>query len=213
MVVGFILLLCLLPRPVVKIERWTEGESSEKEMSGEEFVFRFPDDADVGCGIVSGAPPSSSIPADTVRYVDLERYMGVWFEIASFPAWFQRGCYCTRAEYRLQGGYVEVINDCRRGSPEGRLDTVTGKAYVVPGTGNAQLKVQFFWPFKGDYWVVYLDDNYQVALVGHPDRSNLWVLGRQQVVSDEVYERLIGIAAEKGYDVQRLKKTQCLFSS
>ncbi|MHC1728699.1 MAG: lipocalin family protein [Syntrophobacteraceae bacterium] len=144
----------------------------------------------------------------TVSYVDLTRYMGKWYEIASFPNWFQRGCFCSTAEYRLTDGRVTVRNRCRRKSAEGNIETATAKAWAVPNTGNAQLKVQFFWPFRGDYWIIALDEeNYQYAMVGHPAKKYLWVLSRTPVMDQSLYAGLVEKALALGYDVSRLEKT------
>ncbi len=146
-------------------------------------------------------------PDHTVDRVDLSKYMGRWYEIASFPNWFQKGCTCTTTDYALVDGYVKVTNSCRRGSPQAKLDVATGKAYVVPNTHNAQLRVQFQWPFKGDYWVIALDEDYQYAMVGHPRKKYLWILSRSPVMDDATYTQLVGIAAAKRYEVSRLQKT------
>jgi apolipoprotein D and lipocalin family protein len=143
----------------------------------------------------------------TVKNVDLERYMGRWYEIASFPNWFQRDCYCTMAEYELQGDHVSVRNSCRKGSSHGKLEVATGKAYPVPDSNNSRLKVQFFWPFKGDYWIIALDDNYQYAMVGHPSKKYLWILSRTQEMPDSAYQGFIENAAQKGYDISKIKRT------
>lgn len=143
----------------------------------------------------------------TVPSVDLERYMGKWYEIASFPNRFQKDCFCSAAEYTLKDGYVEVRNSCRKDSPSGVFDVAVGKAYVVPGSGSAKLKVQFQWPFKGDYWIIALDENYRYAMVGHPKRKYLWILSRTKQMDDTILERLKAIARSKGYDVSRLRKT------
>ncbi len=105
----------------------------------------------VSCTSLSG---TADYGQQTVKQVDLERYMGRWYEIASFPNWFQNDCYCTMAEYELKGDHVSVRNSCRKGSSQGKLDLATGKAYPVSGSNNSRLKVQFFWPFKGDYWIL-----------------------------------------------------------
>jgi apolipoprotein D and lipocalin family protein len=144
-----------------------------------------------------------------VARVDLERYMGKWYEIASFPTWFQRDCFCTTADYELRGDHVWVKNSCRKGSPGGDLDVATAKAFAVAGSNNSRLKVQFFWPFKGDYWIIALDDNYQYAMVGHPDREYLWVLSRTPEMPENAYLSFTEIAREKGYDVTKLRKTLC----
>jgi len=145
--------------------------------------------------------------AHTVSSVDLQRYAGTWYEMASFPTWFQKGCLCTTAEYAVRGDYVEVKNSCRKGSATGELDVSTAKAWAVPGTGNSQMKVQFFWPFKGDYWIIALDENYQWALVGHPDREYLWILSRKPRMEESLYRELVEKAKKKGYDVTRLNRT------
>lgn len=160
----------------------------------------------VSCSSLSGTAGHGQ---ETVAEVDLERYMGRWYEIASFPNWFQNDCYCTMAEYELKGDHVSVRNSCRKGSPQGRLNRVTGKAYPVPGSNNSRLKVRFFWPFKGDYWVLALDDRYQYALVGHPSKNYLWILSRNPGMSEEVYQSLLEKAARHGYDVSKIRKTPC----
>jgi len=143
----------------------------------------------------------------TVDSLDLEKYAGKWYEIASFPNWFERNCFCTTAEYALMEGFVKVTNSCRKGSPEGKLAVATGKARPVPSSNNSQLKVQFQWPFKGDYWVIALDEGYQYAMVGHPKKKYLWILSRTPGLDNEAYQNLLRIAEDKGYDVNRLQRT------
>ena len=158
--------------------------------------------------IVAGCacPPSVKDARQTVPSVDLKRYMGRWYAIASLPAWFQKGCYCVTAEYSMQKDYVAVTNSCRKGSTEGPLKVSTAKAFVVPDTGNSQLKVQFFWPFKGDYWIIALDQDYRYAMVGHPCREYLWILSRTPVMEEATYAALVEMARAKGYDVEKLQR-------
>lgn len=152
----------------------------------------------------SGPPPQDH----SVAQVDLLRYMGRWYEIASFEPRFQKGCVCTTADYGLmRDGTVAVTNTCRQGSPEGEVDSAVGTAKVVPGSRGSRLKVSFQWPFEGDYWIVGLDPDYQWALVGHPHKKYLWVLSRQPVMDEALYQSLKAKAAELGYEVSRLKKT------
>ena len=161
--------------------------------------------AGLGFMACSGGPP----PKDhSVGQVDLVRYMGRWYEIASYEPFFQRGCVCTTADYGLmRDGTVAITNTCRKGSPAGEEDSVIGIAKIVPGSRGSRLKVSFQWPFEGDYWVVGLDPEYEWALVGHPHKKYLWVLSRQPVMDEGMYENLIAKAAVLGYDVSRLKKT------
>ncbi|MFH2125303.1 MAG: lipocalin family protein [Pseudomonadota bacterium] len=153
----------------------------------------------------SGGPP----PKDhSVAQVDLVRYMGRWYEIASYEPIFQRGCVCSTADYGLmRDGSVAITNACRKGSPGGKLDSAVGTAKVVRGSKGSRLKVSFQWPFEGDYWIVGLDPEYQWVLVGHPQKKYLWVLSRQPVMEDALFQSLQAKAAELGYDVSRLKKT------
>jgi apolipoprotein D and lipocalin family protein len=142
----------------------------------------------------------------TVKSVNLHQYAGKWFEIASFPSSFQRGCQCTAAQYGLVTGkdYISVRNRCYRNN---RWDGIDGKAFVVPNSGNAKLKVQFFWPFRGDYWIMDLDDNYQYAMVGQPSRKYLWILSRKPTLDPTVYQRLLMKADQDGFPVKKLRKT------
>lgn len=154
------------------------------------------------CGGNGVLPPGQD---HSVAAVDLKRYMGMWYEIASLPAPFQEDCHCTTARYTLKGDYVEVINTCRRESAQGELDTAEGKAWPVEGSNNSRLKVSFFWPFKGDYWVIGLDPDYRWAMVGHPDKKYLWILSRTPRLAPEVYAGIEVRARELGYEVDKLQ--------
>lgn len=126
---------------------------------------------------------SQTLP--TVPYVDLNKYAGKWYEIASFPQQFQKGCHCTTADYTLSDkGFVIVENRCNRDSLDGKQTYVKGKAFVTKNSGNAKLKVQFFWPFKGKYWIIDLADDYSYAVVGHPNRKYLWILSRTSKMNE-----------------------------
>jgi len=124
----------------------------------------------------------------------LQKYAGKWYEIASFPQRFQKGCNCTTAEYTLsEHGYVIVENRCNKGSINGKESYIKGKAFVENNSGNAKLKVQFFWPFKGKYWIIDLADDYSYAVVGHPNRKYLWILSRTPVMPEKTYNNILKI--------------------
>ncbi len=145
---------------------------------------------------------------DTVRQVDLSQYLGKWYEVASFPARFQKNCTCTTAEYKLnEDGTISVLNQCFD-SKKGTWQTATARAFVRNQETNAELAVQFFWPFKGDYYIIALADDYSYAMVGTPDRDNLWLLSRNPEMSDNMVTNLTQIAAAKGFDVSRLQRTK-----
>jgi apolipoprotein D and lipocalin family protein len=146
-------------------------------------------------------------PLETVPQVDLARYMGKWYEIAAFPQRFQKGCHCTTAEYEMTDkGYVRVINTCRKDGPQGKVKAAKGKAFVVEGSGNAKLRVQFFWPFRGDYWIIDLAQDYSCAVVGDKTRKYLWILSRTPRMDEVLYQEILARVKDKGFDIGRLRK-------
>jgi apolipoprotein D and lipocalin family protein len=147
-------------------------------------------------------------PLQTVSHVDLNRYMGKWYEIASFPQRFQKGCVASAATYTLRkDGDVDVFNQCRDKTLDGKLRDAKGKAWVVDPKSNAKLKVRFFWPFSGDYWIIDLGTNYEYAVVGHPKRNYLWILCRSRQMDSAVYDGILQRLKNQNYDLARLNKT------
>lgn len=144
----------------------------------------------------------------TVPKVNLEKYMGTWYEIARLPNGFQRGCTHTTANYTLNNdNTVTVINKCLYKGNTDREKGSEGSAYVTEPSTNSKLKVTFFWPFYGAYWIIDLADDYSYAVVASPDKDYLWILNRKPQMSQEIYDKLIKSTAEKGFDVSRVKKT------
>ena len=146
---------------------------------------------------------------EAVDRVDLDRYLGLWYEIASFPAWFQRGCTGVTAEYSIRDdSLIDVVNSCRKGSLDGKLKQSKGRAKVVDTETNARLKVSFFGPFWGDYWIIGLDPDYQWAVVGVPSRRYLWILSRTPTIDEDLYKRILEPLPGMGYDLSKLDKTE-----
>ncbi len=160
------------------------------------------------------APALQAQPLQTIERLDVPRYMGVWYEIAKFPNWFQRKCVGdTRAEYSVQApGRLRVLNRCRL--IDGQFDEALGEARQVGGEASARLQVRFapawlswlpvVW---GDYWVIDLEEDYQVVAVSEPKREYLWVLSRQPQVDPQRYARLLERLKARGLDVNRLEMT------
>jgi len=147
-------------------------------------------------------------PLEVVSYVDLKRYTGTWYEIARFPHRFQEGCVGSNATYTLlEDGKIGVLNQCHKGSLDGEISSVQGKAWVTDTKTNAKLKVRFFWPFTGDYWIIDLGDNYEYAVVGHPGRQYLWILSRTSEMDEALYNRILKKLHDQFYDVSKLSKT------
>ena len=160
------------------------------------------------CTIFSFACNKNNIPLQTVPQVDLNKYMGKWYEISTIPQRFQKGCVCTTAEYRLiNNEYVKVVNTCRNETPYGEVKQIEGKAFVTKKRNGAKLKVQFFWPFKAKYWIIDLADDYSWAVVGHPNRKYLWILSRTPEMDNEIYQNIIKSLEEQNYDTSLLVRT------
>ncbi len=142
---------------------------------------------------------------EVVQHVELQKYLGKWYEIAHLPAKFQEGCSETTAIYGLmKDGTVSVLNECKKG---GRIKQAKGRAKVVDKITGAKLKVTFFWPFYGDYWIIKLGDNYEYAVVGTPDRKYLWILSRTPQINSTLFSELADFAKSKGFDIERLVRT------
>ena len=147
-------------------------------------------------------------PLRTVPHVDLGRYVGTWYEIASFPQSFQRGCTATTATYTLRGdGDIDVLNRCRKGGLDGEEKSARGRARVVDRTSNAKLEVSFFRPLWGDYFIVDLADDYSHVAVGHPGRDYLWILSRARTMPDATYQGILERLRAQGYETNRLVRT------
>lgn len=146
---------------------------------------------------------------ETVEFVDIDRYLGKWFEIASFPQRFQKGCTGTTAEYsKRDDGDIRVVNTCFVDSLSGRKKQIEGRAWVSDPKSNSKLKVRFFWPFSGKYWIIDLDkQNYSYALVGAPNRKYLWILSRTPKMDSDTFNKLVESAKSKGFDVSKLQQT------
>lgn len=158
----------------------------------------------INTALASKLPPVKT----TSRKVNLQRYAGRWYEIASFPAFFQRNCTCTQAFYRPMRNHIQVINSCQDTKDKRYLNVATGKAFVVPNSNNSKLKVQFFWPFKGDYWILYVSPGYKYAVVGNPKRNYLWILSRSAKITKTRFKSLTRIAYNQGFDLSKLNITK-----
>jgi apolipoprotein D and lipocalin family protein len=151
---------------------------------------------------------SNMKPLETVNNVDINRYIGEWYEIARYEHRFQEGCVRSKATYSLRDdGKITVVNECFGKSFSEKLRSVTGKAWVVDKETNAKLKVSFFWPFSGDYWIIDLGENYEYAVVGHPYRKYLWILSRTPEMDENVYNGILDRLEKQDYDTSKLLKS------
>ena len=158
------------------------------------------------CAII-GSPVLDNI--QTVDQVDLERYAGVWYEISSLPTWFANDLVCVTATYTLQeDGKIEVLNQGFQSTPDGKLDSITGTAWVPNPDEPGQLKVSFFSLFSSQYNIIALDEeNYSYAMVTGRNYNFLWILSRTPQMEPAIYDMLIQQAEDWGYDVTSIEVT------
>lgn len=139
---------------------------------------------------------------NTVKEVSLERYLGTWYEIARYDQSFQKGCSNVTATYSLkEDGDIKVVNRCT--TQEDKNKEAIGSAYTIDET-NSKLKVTFFWPFYGKYWILMLDKEYTYAVIGDPSRKYLWILSRKPELLASVKAKILKKLPSLGYAIKPL---------
>lgn len=150
--------------------------------------------------LLAGCGGELTVDNSTVKELDLDRYLGSWYEIARFDHRFERGMEQTKASYRLRNdGKIDVLNT---GIKDGNPKTANGKAKLTDTP--ALLRVSFFGPFYADYRVMMLDKDYQYALIGSSSDNYLWILAREPQLTDEVKNTILNEARRRGYDTGKL---------
>lgn len=148
------------------------------------------------------------IDKTTVKQLDLNRYMGKWYEIARFPHSFEKNLVGVTATYSLrENGKIRVVNEGFKNTLDGRRSIAEGKA-KVPNKNDepGKLKVAFFWNFYADYYVLELDKDYQWAMIGSSSDKYFWILSRTPQMDSKTYEMLLDKARKRGYDLKKLIK-------
>ena len=147
-------------------------------------------------------------PLSAVTTLDVDRYSGTWYEIASYPQRFQKGCTATTATYTVNpDGTLAVLNECNKGELDGPKVSAEGRARLKDSTKPGQLEVSFFGPFWGDYWVIDLDPDYQYAVVGQPSRDYLWILSRTPTMAAGDYDGILRRLEAMHYPLEPLNLT------
>ena len=159
-----------------------------------------------------GSGAQASAPLNTIASLDVPRYMGTWYEIAKYPAWFQRKCVSsTSAQYSvLETGRLQVVNRCKMAN--GEWNEAVGMARQIGGATSPQLKVRFapewlsFVPMVwGDYWVIAIDPQYQWVIVSEPSRQYMWILSRTPTLPRATYEQLLQQLGTLGFDLNKIE--------
>lgn len=141
----------------------------------------------------------------TVNSVDINRYSGTWYEILRLPNRFEKGLKCITATYTLDSrGKIKVLNKGYMIDNPAKADEATGKAWVPDPAEPGKLKVSFFWPFSGKYWILYLDEEYRYVLIGEPSLKYLWILSRTPSLPEDIVQDLLKKAVDMGYETKQI---------
>ncbi|GAB4327422.1 MAG: hypothetical protein Kow00127_20150 [Bacteroidales bacterium] len=145
------------------------------------------------------------INKEVVKELDINRYLGTWYEIARYDHRFERGLVGVTATYSMRSdGKIKVLNRGYKKSLDGELSEATGKAKIPDPKNPAKLKVSFFWIFYGDYYVLELDENYQWAVIGSSSDKYLWILSRTPKLDENLYNSILEKIKDRGYDITQL---------
>ncbi|MBT3423598.1 MAG: lipocalin family protein [Bacteroidetes bacterium] len=160
--------------------------------------------------ILSGcANQKEMINKETVKTLELDKYLGTWYEIARFPHSFEKGLVGVTATYSLrEDGKIKVVNKGFKNSLEGEESIAIGKAKIPDPAFPARLKVSFFWIFYADYLVMDLDENYEWALIGSKSPNYLWILSRTPQLDEKLYQELLKKLEDRGYNLDQLIKVE-----
>ena len=141
-------------------------------------------------------------PLKTVEQVDVQKYMGTWYEIACYEQFFEKGCKDVNATYSIKNdGKIQVLNQCVK--EDGKLTQAIGSAYAIDAS-NSKLKVTFFWPFYGNYWIVMLGSQYEYVVIGEPSREYFWILSRTKELDTSTRNKILSQMPSLGYDQSQL---------
>lgn len=136
------------------------------------------------------------------KSVDISNYKGFWFEVARYENSFEKGCVGASAEYKLENDKIAVTNRCYNSKSE-EIAKANGNAYST-NKENTKLKVSFFWPFYGDYWIIKRANDYRYSIVSEPRKKYLWILSRSQKLLDEDKKDILSFLKNNGFDTTKL---------
>ncbi len=151
---------------------------------------------------------ASSLPQlKTVERLDLNRFMGPWYVIACIPTFIETKSYNGIEEYKLlPDGTIDTVFTFNKGSFEGKVKRYNPRGFVVDKVNNSTWAMQFIWPFKAEYLITYINDDYTQTIVGRNKRDYFWIMARTPQISDNDYMRLLSQLSEQGYDISRVRK-------
>ncbi|HSN70462.1 MAG TPA: lipocalin family protein [Steroidobacteraceae bacterium] len=146
-------------------------------------------------------------PLDPVDHVDLERFMGDWYVIANIPTFVEKGAHNAVETYELNDdGTISTTFTFRKDGFDGEQKTMTPTGYVTDDPSNAVWGMQFVWPIKAEYLIIYLNDDYTQTVIGRNKRDYVWIMARTPEMPASDYARLVEWLGEQGYDTSKIQK-------
>jgi len=157
--------------------------------------------------LLAGCSGPALPPLALAPKVDLARFMGDWYVIASIPTFIETDAWNAVESYRLDAdGSIATTFTFREGGFDGEAKRYTPRGFIVEGTGNAVWGMRFVWPIKADYRIAYLSPDYGQVVIGREKRDYVWIMARRPQIPEADYQRLLGFLREQGYDTARLRK-------
>jgi len=151
-------------------------------------------------------------PINTVDYVDLDRFMGDWYVIANIPTFIETDAYNAIENYAMNDdGTIATTFTFHDGSPDGKLKKYEPTGFIVDKKSNALWGMRFIWPFKAEYRIIYLDDDYETTIIGRTKRDYVWLMSRQPSINEITYKSLLTYIESQGYDISRVQKVPQLW--
>jgi len=161
----------------------------------------------VGSVLLAGCAAGRRPPIHTVPHVDLPRFMGDWYVIANIPTYIEKNAHNAVESYRLDAdGTIATTFTFREGSFEGKHKRYQPRGFVLDTQSNAVWGMQFVWPFKGDFRIVYLNTDYTQTVVGREKRDYVWIMARQPTIPEPDYQHIVELLAREGYDTTQIRK-------
>ena len=150
---------------------------------------------------------STGVPVKTMPHVDLDRFMGDWYVIANIPTFIEKGAHNAIESYKKNDdktiATTFTFND---GSFDGERKVYQPKGFIQDEDSNAIWGMQFIWPFKADYRIVYVDQDYSQTIIGRNARDYVWIMARTPVLAEKDYLELVALVKQQGYDISKLKR-------
>jgi apolipoprotein D and lipocalin family protein len=157
-------------------------------------------------GLLSGCAAKLP-PLKTVDSVDIQRFMGDWYVIANIPTWIEKEAHNAVESYRLDDdGTIATTFTFRKGNFDGPLKTYKPRGFIVDKTDNAEWRMQFMWPFKSEYLITYLNENYTRTIIARNKRDYVWIMARTPAIPEEEYTAMVAELGRQGYDTSLLQK-------